>query len=334
MVEVCSTFSVVESAEFIASQSEKVRINEDGIKTAAAQLQAAPLNSGFGEPGPLEPHGLDDDAALEWLFLVDTMNFCFWSDEPTLFTVDYRGQMWTGSKAMVAALARAVQSGIPIYKPSYYKDVTYDQLSNIFASATHVEIPLLKERVTILNSTGQVLHEKFAGSVQNLLTMAKQSVQKLIELLAHNFSSYCDVAEYKGRQVHFLKRAQIFAADVWMRFGGRGIGKFDDIDSITMFADYRVPQCLCYLNVLNYSPELHEKLNGGKHIPAGSEEEVEIRGCSIAAVEMIKHHLNACAPETQRVTSAQIDFYLWKFAKNHSEEMKELPIHRTLTVFY
>ena len=39
--------------------------------------------------------------------------------------------------------------------------------------------------------------------------------------------------------VSFLKRAQIFVADVWSRFGGTGYGEFNDIDTLTMFADYR-----------------------------------------------------------------------------------------------
>lgn len=42
-----------------------------------------------------------------------------------------------------------------------------------------------------------------------------------------------------GRKVWFLKRAQIFAADVWDRFGGKGHGEFTDIGELTMFADYR-----------------------------------------------------------------------------------------------
>ena len=38
--------------------------------------------------------------------------------------------------------------------------------------------------------------------------------------------------------VYFLKRTQIFAADLWRhRFGGCGYGEFYDIDSLAMFAD-------------------------------------------------------------------------------------------------
>lgn len=48
----------------------------------------------------------------------------------------------------------------------------------------------------------------------------------------------------------------------------------------------RVPQCLLYLQVLEYSPELKEKLLAGEHLEPGGEMEAEIRGCSIWAVEV------------------------------------------------
>jgi hypothetical protein len=39
--------------------------------------------------------------------------------------------------------------------------------------------------------------------------------------------------------VHIYKRAQILAAEIWGCFQGQGLGRFDDIDQLTMFADYR-----------------------------------------------------------------------------------------------
>jgi hypothetical protein len=44
-------------------------------------------------------------------------------------------------------------------------------------------------------------------------------------------------------QVFFYKRAQIFAADVYGAFGGRGLGAFNDADRLTCFADYRWAPC-------------------------------------------------------------------------------------------
>lgn len=58
---------------------------------------------------------------------------------------------------------------------------------------------------------------------------------------------------------------------------------------------YRVPQTLCYLNILTYEPPLVEKLRLGVHLDQGSEEEVEIRGCSVWAVEVrLLQHFVGC----------------------------------------
>ena len=62
---------------------------------------------------------------------------------------------------------------------------------------------------------------------------------KLAHQLATSFPCFRDVATYEGRGVAFLKRAQIFPADLWNRFGGDSYGEFGNIGDLTMFADYR-----------------------------------------------------------------------------------------------
>jgi hypothetical protein len=76
-------------------------------------------------------------------------------------------------------------------------------------------------------------------------------------------------------------------ADIWACFEGLGLGKFEDINSITMFADYRVPQILNYFQVLQYSPGLQERLKSNPFIPAGDQLELEIRAASIWSVKVI-----------------------------------------------
>jgi len=39
--------------------------------------------------------------------------------------------------------------------------------------------------------------------------------------------------------VSFWKRCQILVGDIWACYEGKGLGYFQDIDSLTMFADYR-----------------------------------------------------------------------------------------------
>lgn len=57
-----------------------------------------------------------------------------------------------------------------------------------------------------------------------------------MNLLAKHFDCFRDEATFDGRKVRFLKRAQIFVADLWAAFEGTSFGTFTDIDCITMFA--------------------------------------------------------------------------------------------------
>lgn len=93
---------------------------------------------------------------------------------------------------------------------------------------------------------------------------------------------------YKGHQVFLYKRAQIFAADLWGAFKGKGYGEFNDIGSVTIFADYIVPAVLRQLGVLKYSSTLANIIQGNSEICSGSEEEVELRACSVYAVEKMR----------------------------------------------
>ena len=61
-----------------------------------------------------------------------------------------------------------------------------------------------------------------------------------------------------------------------------------DIDSITMFADYRVPQTLVHFGAMIYSGRLHDLLCSNHMFLNGDREEMEIRGCSIHVCPIIQ----------------------------------------------
>lgn len=68
----------------------------------------------------------------------------------------------------------------------------------------------------------------------------------------------------QGTKISFYKRAQILVADFWGMMEARGEGSITNIDWLTMFADYRVPQALVYLGVLRYSDSLSQVLKNGE----------------------------------------------------------------------
>lgn len=218
--------------------------------------------------------------------------------------------------------SRLCITGIPITSPSFWNsdDFTHDVLANVFRSATTEPIPLLNERFDCLREAGAVLATHFDGKVSSLVTRADRSAGRLVNLLVRYLACFRDEHEFHRERVQILKRAQIFVADVWAAFKGTQYGHFDDIDRITMFADYRVPQMLHAMKSLTYSYQLEQHIRSQKEIPSGSVWEVEMRGCSIWCVEKIRQLINKAHPE-ERVNAILIDFFLYDTVKELEAEM-------------
>ena len=66
----------------------------------------------------------------------------------------------------------------------------------------------------------------------------------------------------------------------------------------------------------------------------GGEEELEIRGCTIAAVEMLRQCLEDKHGKTgqQLPHTVQLDWWLWEIGEE--AQQRHRPHHRTLTQFY
>ena len=102
-----------------------------------------------------------------------------------------------------------------------------------------------------------------------------------------------------------------------------------DLELLTAFADYKVPQVLRQHGILTYSPELAATIAAHRLIPPESDEELEIRAATIWAVELLRQALTRRGVE---MPSYAIDWALWQ--SGQSLPASSEPYHRTLTVFY
>lgn len=196
------------------------------------------------------------------------------------------------------------------------------------------EIPQIAERAAKLRELGCVLQAHFGGEAALLVMRAARSAARLVRLLTCLLPGFRDEALHQGRQCFFYKRAQILAADLWAAYGCPPPGSgspyaFEDVGELTMFADYRVPQILAHLGVMEYDHILEAKIGGGVELQAGSEEEVEIRAACVQAVEGLR---DALARRGVTVTSVEIDWRLWHEGERIKKDIQ--PHHRTLTCFY
>ena len=106
---------VLDSANHIYNNSIDVAIDMFGTKRAAAHvwqnMQRRAYSTQTWSEHELHPKD-KDEATLNFIFTMDLLNFCFWSDSSDRkFTIGYHGKHWTGYWALVAALQRALDEG-------------------------------------------------------------------------------------------------------------------------------------------------------------------------------------------------------------------------------
>jgi putative queuosine salvage protein len=179
-----------------------------------------------------------------------------------------------------------------------------------------------------LNALGRLLAAKYARSAERLVEAAGHSADRLIGLLCE-MPYFQDVQQYRRREVPFYKRAQLMAADLSLALPDHPLGRFDDLDELTIFADNLVPHVLHADGILIYREDLIQRIESGELIAAGSMEEVEIRASAVRAVGMMA---GALEDQGKRVTERGLDYLLWN--RGQQPGYKSQPRHRTRTVYY
>ncbi len=276
------------------------------------------------------------ERTVNWLLVLDALNFCFWAEKgQPRWRIDYHGEILDGYWAEAAALTRAVEEGFALWDAQYLSAMSREDLVYIFRGipaadgSAGITIPLFEARLAHVHEVGRVLLERYSGQFARAVEQAEGSAVKLASLLAQDFSSFRDIASYRGHEVRFFKRAQICVADLYGAFGGKRWGAFTDLAKLTIFADYKLPQVLRHYGVLEYDPRLAERVDNQELLEPGGEEEVELRAATIWACELLRREMSQASGRT--ITAVEIDQLLWYLGQNTSEMR---PYHRTRTIYY
>jgi len=320
--ELSSTRQVVE-------QGEIVWINPDQVEALCQSwLDKDTQPSAFLPPWDTHYHFFDETArSVNWLLVLDALNFCFWAERSQKrWTIEYQGEILNGYWAEAAALKRAAEEDIPLWDAQFLSTISEETVAYIFRGEG--TIPLLEQRVANAREVGQVLLAHAQGQFSHIVEQAQGSAVKLVSLLVQHFPSFDDTACYRAQTIRFYKRAQICVADLYSAFGAQHWGEFSDLEQLTIFADYKLPQVLRHANVLEYQTTLAQRIDNGELITAGSEEEVEIRAATIWACELLRR---AMQKHGYHITAAEIDLRLWHMGQQ-TAEMR--PYHRTRTIYY
>lgn len=237
------------------------------------------------------------ERTLRYVLVLDTINFSFWGGKA--------GGYWQ----LAERLRDAFQAGDELSEPGRLATITSGRLRELTGG-----FPMLDERARALRELGKV---GFDGLV-------KDTAAGTARALAGRLQSYKDIATYAGLQVPLLKRAQIVPADLH----GAGVVNFSDLDALTCFPDYKLPQVLRHFAVLEYSADLARRIDGWEELRAEEPTEVEIRAATVVAVERLRE---ALAAQGRQLMSIEVDWILWELSQSLYPVR---PYHRTRTVFY
>jgi putative queuosine salvage protein len=321
---------VLTSTATVVRAARLVRIERERIVELPERWAAAAWPEGAGSD-TVRAMRLGDERAANVVLLLNALNFCFWGEPgQSRWLVEWRGRTLDGFAALMAALARAVDEGRPVWDAGYLAALDDAELGAMLRPAPRsTTIPLFAARLAHAREVGRVLLERYGGSFARVAEAADGSAVDLTHTLARDFPSFNDVATWNGHMVRFYKRAQICVADLRAAVPDALWARFRDMERLTAFADYKLPQLLRWQGALVYAPELAAQVDGYVPLAAGSDAEIEIRAATIWAVELLRRALVECGVAR---TASEIDQRLWMESQHAPPDMR--PYHRTRTIYY
>lgn len=317
-----SVFDEIRAASArVAARARNVRIDASALESLAERFAADPPAAPALDPAH---HALADPRdTLAYIVTLDAINFgSGW------FPVLRKRVELSGYFTIATELKEHFEAEGP-FTAEALVTLSARDCAQLFAQDPDSEaMELMQHFAQALGDLGALLAGRFGGSFEALVEAARHSAAGLLRIL-REMPLYRDVAYHDGERVPFYKRAQLTAADLHAAFHGEGFGRFDDLAELTLFADNLVPHVLRRERVLEYAPELAQRIDREERLPAGSPEEVEIRACAVQAVELCVAALRRRGVDT---TAQQLDYWLWN--RGQLPEIKAHPRHRARSVYY
>lgn len=296
-----------------------VSINSSAVSAIAASIGQPELTDwDFYLPETLQAantFGQDIDtsfayAQAAYFFFVQTaLQYCFWDIDSDGNQTHwcYKGDPKAkGSRGCVAMTLDWWQNGKFLYLA-----LTPPKVSEIFA-ADVADMPLAESRLAILNEVADF--EKFRDTVWRVFRTSGASTRVAAYIAQQYPTAYADP---------FLKKAQLFLGLLTTNMARRGTHY---PPYLTAYSDYRIPQVLRHLGVLDYAPALAAKVDSGTLLESGSPEELAIRAATLLACAEL-----AAASD---LSDMEIDSWLFEKSREASFQINAKPFHLTRTTHY
>lgn len=307
--------NILESCKYVSVNSENVKINKDKLKKFTREISNTKIEHWLA----FSPYGLLDlpiNTLINFLLIYDSINFSFWGNPK--WTIEANCRQEDGSIALLYALLEYVKEN----NTTDFSEMTKDQWAYILKG--NIEIPLIEKRLEIVKNVSNIVNEKMDGDFYKYIKNITTDTE-LFDIIVNNFKSFKDERTYKGRTIYFYKLAQLLTSDI-LHITEIIEKKKMDYSHLVGCSDYKIPQVMRALEILEYSDDLSNIVDNKKEIKENTEYEVEIRANMIVAIDLIKKELN------NKVSAIDINDYIWNQVRNKNIKLK--PYHLTRTTNY
>lgn len=309
---------VIDSCNYVAENSKDVKINYNNIEPLIDELSVFD-NKHYMLSNPFGIMDLEIKDLVNFLLLYDSIDFCFWGTPK--WKIEYENKEIDGGYALLCVMLNYYN----IYKDKIFDVINSareEELQKIFDG--NVKIPLLAERIEILKSVSKIVTEKMNSNFYETIHSLSKDTE-LFNFIVEKFPSFKDERTYHEQTIYFYKLAQLLTSDI-LHLRNYKEQLEVDYTNLVGCADYKIPQVLRSLNILEYSNELSLLIDNNEQLVENSSYEIEIRANTLKVIHYIHNKLD------NKIARIDINDFIWLKGKKLDKNKK--PYHITKTTTY
>ena len=298
--------TILKDCQFVMDNSKYVTINYDILDSFIKNIDCDNLKHWLSS----NPYGildLDMEFIINFLLVFSSINYSFWGNPK--WTIETDEGLKDGSDALLYSLLNYAKS----INSNDFSKLTKEEFSILLKG--NIEIPLFEERYNTLVNISNIVNNNMNGNFYNSIKNITTDTQ-LFDLIINSFPCFRDERTYNNKTIHFYKLAQLLTSDILhIRSNLEGIKV--DYSHLLGCADYKIPQTMRSLNIIEYNEELSLLVDNKQELVLSSLYEVEIRASMIVVINYIADKINCHAMD--------INDYIFTSGKSVKTKMK--PYH-------
>ena len=264
------------SCKFVADNSKYVKINYDELDKFINNIDCSNLKNWLMY-NPYNLLELNVETIINFLLIFESIDYSFWGQPKWM--IDTEEGIKDGSDALLYAMLKYVKKT----KKTDFSNISLNEFKKLLKG--NVDIPLLEKRYKTIVGISKIVNERMNGNFYKFIKNITSDTQ-LFDIIISNFESFKDERIYDGKTIYFYKLAQLLTSDI-LHIREKLEGIKVDYSNLIGCADYKIPQTLRALGIVEYNDELANIIDLSEHIEISSKYEVEIRASQIVVLEYI-----------------------------------------------